>query len=359
MRVSFFETGHYRPPSALPVSWPVPPAAYDQGAGAQSYRGMVERLRYVEQLGCDWVSVAEHHYSPQRLTPSPIVVAAHLAACAKTIGIAVLGPIVSQCNPVQVAEELAMLDILSEGRLVVGLLRGITGEYLSYGLNPTEARERTTEAIELILKAWTEPYPFGWEGRHFRFRTVSVWPRSLQQPHPRTYALGGSRESCEVAARNHLGLGVAYGPFEVVARATRYYREMCAQHGWKPTPEQIIYRANILLARSDKEAKDIQEARQQPADNFPLCPAVRDGLLQLDSRNIAGEARPSLIGGVLPTNFVGGPDTVVEQIKACREQTGAGVVDLMFQTPSSNDNDGLMHALELFGQEVLPRIRDI
>jgi len=229
---------------------------------------MVERLRYVEGLGFDWVSVAEHHYSPQRLTPAPIVAAAHLMACTKNITIAVLGPIVSQSNPVQVAEELAMLDTLSEGRLVVGLLRGITGEYLSYGLNPTEARERTTEAMDLILKAWTEPQPFGWEGRHFRFRTVSVWPRPLQQPHPPTYALGGSRESCEVAARHHLGLGVAYGPFEVVAKATRYYRETCAQYRWQPAPEQIIYRANILLAESDEKAGDLLDHRVGAADEI-------------------------------------------------------------------------------------------
>ena len=90
-----------------------------------------------------------------------------------------------------------------------------------------------------------------------------------------------------------------------------------------------------------------------------LHPAVRDGLLQLDSRNIAGEARPSFIGGVLPINFVGGPDTVVEQIKECRDQTGAGVIDLMFQTPSLSDAGDLMNALELFGRKVLPRIRDL
>jgi alkanesulfonate monooxygenase SsuD/methylene tetrahydromethanopterin reductase-like flavin-dependent oxidoreductase (luciferase family) len=321
---------------------------------------MVERLRFVEELGFDWVSVVEHHYSPHRLTPAPIVSAAHLAACAKTIKIAVLGPIVSQSNPVQVAEELAMLDVLSQGRLVVGLLRGITGEYLSYGLNPTEARERTTEAMELILKAWTEPQPFGWQGRHFRFRTVSVWPRPLQQPHPQTYALGGSRESCEFAARHRLGLGVAYGPFDGVAKATRYYRDACAGFGWQPAPEQIIYRANILLAESDEEAQDIMRAHRAPVDSFPLRPAIRDGLLQLDSRNIAGERRPAMLGGVLPVNFIGGPDTIVEQIKQCRDQVGAGVIDLMFQTPVSSDPvDALMHRLELFGEKILSRIRDV
>jgi len=79
MIVSFFETAHYRPPRKLPAEWPVPPDAYDRAAGVQSYRGMVERVQYAEKLGFDWVSVAEHHYSPHRLTPAPIVSAAHLA----------------------------------------------------------------------------------------------------------------------------------------------------------------------------------------------------------------------------------------------------------------------------------------
>ena len=359
MKVSYFETAHYLSPRKLPAQWPVPPDAYDREAGAQSYRGMVERLQYVEALGFDWVSVAEHHYSPHRLTPAPIVSAAHLAAYSRKIKIAVLGPIVSQSNPVQVAENLAMLDNLTPGRLVVGLLRGTTGEYLSYGLNPTEARERTTEGMELILKAWTEPQPFGWQGRHFQFRTVSVWPRPLQQPHPPTYALGASRESCEFAARHHLGLGVAYGPFEVMGRAIRYYRDACAQYGWEPAPDQIIYRANILLAETDEKARDLLEVRRATRDSFPLRAGVREALLQLDSRNIAGEARSPNVGGVLPTNFVGGPDAVVAQIKRCRDEVGAGVIDLMFQIPGSGDLSFLMRSLELFGKKVLPRIREI
>ena len=104
MKVSFFETAHYRPPRRLPAEWPVPADAYDREAGVQSYRGMIERLQYVEELGFDWVSVAEHHYSPHRLTPAPIVSAAHLAAHSQKIKIAVLGPIVSHSNPVQIAE---------------------------------------------------------------------------------------------------------------------------------------------------------------------------------------------------------------------------------------------------------------
>jgi alkanesulfonate monooxygenase SsuD/methylene tetrahydromethanopterin reductase-like flavin-dependent oxidoreductase (luciferase family) len=186
VQVSYFETARYLAPQPPPSEWPVPPGAYDPEAGARAYRGMVERLEYVEKLGFDWISVSEHHYSPRILTPNPNVSAAFLAARSANIKIAALGPIVSQSNPVQVAEEFAMLDNLAQGRLVVGLLRRTTNEYLTFGLNPAEARERTTEGMELILKAWTEPQPFGWQGRHFQYRTVSVWPRPLQQPHPPT-----------------------------------------------------------------------------------------------------------------------------------------------------------------------------
>ena len=358
VKVSFFETGRYCPPTPLPSEWPVPSGAYDPDAGARAFRDMIERLRYVEALGFDWISVSEHHYSPRILTPSPMVSAAFIAAHVPHIAIALLGPIVPHSNPIRVAEELAMLDTMSEGRLVVGLLRGTTNESLTYDLNPDEARERTDEGMELVLKAWTEPQPFGWQGRHFQYRTVSIWPRPLQAPHPPTFALGTSKESCEFAARHHLGCGVSYGSFEAVARATRYYREQCARYGWEPSPEQIVYRANMIVAETDAEA----EARLRALPNqapFSMRPGVRDAMATLDSRNIAGQARAPVISGALPTTFLGSPDTVVEQVRRCREVVGAGVLDLSLHPPGSGDLDALKRALELFGTKVLPHIRDI
>jgi alkanesulfonate monooxygenase SsuD/methylene tetrahydromethanopterin reductase-like flavin-dependent oxidoreductase (luciferase family) len=359
MKVSYFETARYVVPPAAPAEWPVPPAVYDAEAGAQAYQGMVERLHMVEALGFDWISLSEHHYSPRILTPNTAVSASFLAARSKAIKIAVLGPIVSQSNPVQVAEELAMLDNLAQGRLVVGLLRGTTNEYLTFGLNPAEARERTTEGMELILKAWTEPQPFGWQGRHYQFRTVSVWPRPWQQPLPPTYSLGTSRESCEFAARHRIGLGVSFAPFPVVAKSTRYYREQCARCGWEPAPEQMLYRANILLAETDEEAQDLLEQQQRGAPPFPMRAGVREALMKLDRRNVAGEARTPPVGGILPTSFHGSPDTVVEQIKRCREEVGVGVLDLAFQNPGAADTGRLVRSLELFADKVLPRIRAV
>jgi len=211
--------------------------------------------------------------------------------------------------------------------------------------------------MELILRAWTEPQPFGWQGRHFQYRTVSIWPRPLQQPHPPTFALGTSRESCEFAARHRLGCGVSYGPFEVMARATRYYREQCARHGWQPTADQILYRANMLVAETDEEAHALLRQQSSSAP-FVMRAAVREAMTTLDARNVAGEARAP-VTGALPTTFIGSPDTVVEQVRRCREVVGAGVLDLSLHPPGSNELAPLMRALELFGTKVLPRIREI
>jgi alkanesulfonate monooxygenase SsuD/methylene tetrahydromethanopterin reductase-like flavin-dependent oxidoreductase (luciferase family) len=191
------------------------------------------------------------------------------------------------------------------------------------------------EANRADSGAWKEPQPFGWQGRHFHYRTVSVWPRPLQQPLPPMYALGTSSEASDFAARNHIGLGVSFGPFDVMGKVTGYYKEECARYGWQPEPHQIIYRANILIAETDEKAQ--QALAQYPREAvFPLKAGVGAALFELDQRTVAGEGRrPAHVNRVLPINFCGGPDEIVAQLKQCREQIGAGVVDLSFQTPGS------------------------
>jgi len=154
MKVSYFETGRYVLPPDVPHEWPVPPDCYDSEIGTAALRGMVERVRFVEQLGFDWISLSEHHYSPRILTPSPVVSATWLAAHVERIKIAMLGPIVPVSNPIRIAEELAMLDTLAPGRIVVGPLRGTTNECLSYDLNPADAAKRLKRGpVSFHLKA--------------------------------------------------------------------------------------------------------------------------------------------------------------------------------------------------------------
>jgi len=358
MKVSYFETGRYAAPPDLPREWPVPPAAYDPATGSAALRGMVDRVQFVEKLGFDWVSLSEHHYSPRILTPSPVVSAAWLAARVNTIKIALLAPIVPTANPIRIAEEMAMLDALAPGRIIFGMLRGTTNEYLSYDLNPAEARSRTDEGMELILKAWTEPQPFGWQGRHFQYRTVSIWPRP-HQPLPPTYVLGTSAEAGAFAARNHLGLGLSYGSFEAMGRAAGYYRQQCAQYGWAPGPDDIIYRANMILGETD-EAADAALAGRDKQAPFPVRAGLRDALIEADTtRNIAGQKQRANVGGVLPISFCGGPDRVIAQIQRARDEIGVGVLDLSLTDPGTGSLDAMMTGLDLFGRAVLPHIRDI
>jgi alkanesulfonate monooxygenase SsuD/methylene tetrahydromethanopterin reductase-like flavin-dependent oxidoreductase (luciferase family) len=143
-----------------------------------------------------------------------------------------------------------------------------------------------------------------------------------------------------------------------MARATRHYREQCARHGWTPAPEQIVYRANMLLADTDEEAEAALR-RQANHAPFSMRAGVRDAVMTLDARNIAGEARAAVRSDALPTTFLGSPDTVVEQVRRCREAVGCGVLDLSLHMPGSADTEPLMRALDLFGRKVLPRIRDL
>ena len=149
---------------------------------------------------------------------------------------------------------------------------------------------------------WKEPQPFAWQGRHFHYRTVSVWPKPLQQPLPPMYALGTSREASDFAARNHIGLGVSFGPFDAMGRVTGYYKDQCASYGWQPEPHQIIYRANIVIGETDEKAQ--QALEQYPREAvFPLKAGIAAELLQLDQRNVAGEGRrPGNVNRVLPIN---------------------------------------------------------
>ena len=179
-------------------AWVVlPNSFYDPKKGAAEYDSYLDQLVYAEQLGFDAIGVNEHHQTAYGLMPAPNLIASALIQRTKTVQIAILGralPLVS--NPVNIAEEFAMLDVLSKGRIIAGFVRGIGAEYHSTGVNPAFSHERFHEAHDLIIKAWTTPGPFEFEGDHFRFRYVNLWPRPYQTPHPPVWIPSmGSRET--------------------------------------------------------------------------------------------------------------------------------------------------------------------
>ena len=264
-----------------------------------------------------------------------------------------------------------MLDNLTGGRVIMAFLRGIPSEDLPYSMNPAEGRARLFEGMDLLLKALTEPQPFSWEGRYYQFRTVSVCPRPVQQPLPPVIVATRSDDAVRYAASHQLGLAVSYDPVHQMAKVTDNYYQWCQEAGWQPTPDQIVYRASILIAETDKQAENRLESLKAGglgergmdlrAAVTRAVMAARDGkAFDLLNQNVTAKSsqgsRQFGPAGREPVTLVGGPDTIVKQLKAFHDQCGVGVVDLGFQHTGTNHHE-VMKGIELFGREVLPRIK--
>ena len=169
------------------------------------------------------------------------------------------------------------------------------------------------------------------------------------------------------AAEHKLGLAVSFVPVDQMATIAEKYYHWCQEAGWRPTPEQIVYRGSIYLAETDKQAAAWLEGvkRAGPAPGgIAMRPSVSRAIQaarageEFDLRHIlAGSVQGDVAGTARGLNFMGGPDTVAKQIKAFHDQCGVGVVDLFFQQPSVSHWE-VMKEIELFGKEVLPQIQE-
>jgi alkanesulfonate monooxygenase SsuD/methylene tetrahydromethanopterin reductase-like flavin-dependent oxidoreductase (luciferase family) len=353
--------------------WPVPVDAYSDELAAQSMELSLEQFQLADECGFDWVTLAEHHFAPFSLTPNPMVMAGAVSQRVKRAKIALLGMNIPTINPVRTAEEFAMLDVMSGGRVIAGMLRGTSNEYVTYNTNPAESHERFEEALQLILKAWTEPQPFGWLGRYFEFRSISIWPRPLQKPHPPVFMSASSPESGEMAARNHVGAGFAVTTIPLAHKASLHYRRVANECGWDPTPDDIIYRVGIQIAETDDEAKGIEPLPTR-ALREAASPAVRVGLATAnasvddavaragyygsDEENQRGRVRRAgSIDNRIENGQVlcGSPDSILRQAQRVKDETGAGTLDLVF----TGNREQTLRSIELFGRRVLPRLREI
>ena len=361
MKASLFCTSRYM--GAAPEGWPVPATEYSAEVAERSMQTTLEQFALADQVGFDWVSVAEHHFAPFSLNPNPMVMAGALTQVVKNAKIALLGPDIPILNPLRVAEEFAMLDTLTGGRVVAGLMRGTPNEYVTYNINPTESRARFAEALEIIRMAWTEKQPFGWEGRYYQYRSISIWPRPVQDPHPPIYMSASSPESGDYAAKNKLGIGFAFTTLPRAVIAADYWREKSREHGWEPEPDHVIYRLGVHVAATDAEARDDLAAgmRQRRVGLSMANAAVEKAV---DEAGYYGRDRDEQRGRLLSRGqleeriengqiLVGSPDTVVKQIERIKKELNADVLDL---TLAAQLGDKTLRSIELLGTEVLPRM---
>src|SRR6266705_1960974 len=232
MKFYYFHLMPYVMDHEEPSSWvTLSNRYYDPKVGQQLYNQYLDQLEYAEKLGWDGLCVNEHHQNCYGTMPSPNVVAAMLVRRTTKAKIAILGNgLPLRDNPLRVAEEIAMLDVVSGGRVISGFVRGISAEYFSTAVNPTHSRERFYEAAELILRAWTEEGPFPFDGRFYRYPYVNPWPRPLQKPHP---------------------------PIWRIAQIYGEYREACERYGYTASRYQLTVNLPIVVAPTDAKARAI------------------------------------------------------------------------------------------------------
>src|SRR5262249_7521255 len=177
---------------------------FDPVAGSRLYNEYLEHYLYAEEMGIEGVMLNEHHNAPFCMQAKCNIFAAILAGATKKMKIVLLGnPLPLAENPVRLAEELSMIDMISKGRLVSGFVRGGGQEQLATGVNPAFNRERFEEAHDLIVQAWTKSGPTRFEGAHYQHRVVNPWAVPLQKPHPRVWIPGVISKETIIWAAQH------------------------------------------------------------------------------------------------------------------------------------------------------------
>ena len=232
---------------------------FDSQKGAQLLNEYLDEKVLAEDLGFDGVMLNEHHDTAFCMGSVMNVEASILARITKKVKIVLLGnPIPIVGNPLRLAEELGIIDMISGGRLVSGWVRGGGSEQFASNANPAFNRELFNEAHEVIMQAWTKPGPFRYEGKHFHYRFIDPWCLPLQKPHPPIWIPGLlSPETVEWCAQHRYPY-IALATFlEPTVELWNFYRDAAAKEGYQVGPENFGYLQKVYVAETDEKAREI------------------------------------------------------------------------------------------------------
>jgi len=354
--------------------WPVSNKSFVAEKATDVYEQYIDCLGYADQCGFDWVSCNEHHMSPYGLMPNPNILGAILTQRTRNCRILMSGNIVPLLNPLRVAEEYAMLDCISGGRLVAGFMRGIPHEYVAYNVPPNESWSRLKEACDLIKKAWTAPEPFGWEGEHYQYRAVSIWPKPRQKPHPRILLSASSPQSARFAAEQGAIAGIVrVTDLEAVADSIGIYRARARECGWEPQPEDVMVGMYCNIADTEAEAKKNLDTGMKYFLN-ELGGGIRTAqrLVVQKTRYYEDKGHVKNIGeraamlkeitideriekGIV---LCGTPDQVIDQVRKVHKKWGHGITSVNMKVGKIAE-PAVRRSLELFRDHVKPALADL
>ena len=354
---------------------------YDPVLGAELYNRYLDEKIYAEEMGFDGLMLNEHHGTPFCMGGAMNVEAAILARVTNRAKIVLLGNILPIWDdPLWLVEQLAMIDMISRGRLVSGWVRGTGRESVSHNSPPPYNWERFQEAHEFIVKAWTTPGPFRWEGKHFHYRHVNPWVRPYQKPHPPIWLPGVvSRDSLMWAAKTRIPYIMLSTELEPTKRAFQLYHDTAAEFGYKSGTQNIGYLWKVHVDETEELAE--QAARkyvQGPSNPFlagnegtvnpalVTLPGLTSRTRVLPTQGVATQAR----GGVNVygrayeqqiedyTIISGTPKTVVPRIRHVLEYLRPGSI-FFWDGDGAMTHDDAMRSLRLMGEEVIPAVHEM
>jgi alkanesulfonate monooxygenase SsuD/methylene tetrahydromethanopterin reductase-like flavin-dependent oxidoreductase (luciferase family) len=240
----------------------------DPRLASKTYGEHFDEWASSEDLGFDGLLVNEHHFTAVNIQPSCNLTAAALIMRTKTIKVGVIGNILALRHPIAVAEEFAMLDCMSGGRFIPGIVRGLPQEYISYNLDTFTGRERFEEAYQIVQKCLNEEI-FDYDGKHWKLTSVSVWPKPIQKPLGPFWMPAGSMESIRFAAQNHLVSCQVFQPTSGFKEVFDAYRTVAREEfGWQPGFDHFTGCRFVYLAEDHETA--IREGQQALAYMFRI-----------------------------------------------------------------------------------------
>jgi len=332
-------------------------------------RRELEQIEWTEELGFDEAWLTEHHFIDYGLSVDPAALAAAAASRTRRIRIGLAAAILPFHHPLRLAEQMALVDIISNGRLDVGVGRGNRpAEFRGYRVPQEESRERFDEAVDIMQRAWTEER-FSYDGRFFTVPEVSVIPKPVQRPHPPLYQVCVSKDGIENTARRGWPMlnSVLFGPVtQLVANRDTYVEALEKSGRSRDEIASLVSRWGVSRqiyvadtdARALAEAKDAELWYQESFRKFVIPDRIEEAHPSLHPGFRAMAERLSKVsweGLVAETLAFGSPDTVARHIAEMRE-LGVGQV-MCWMNFGGLSHDRVRRSMELFAREVMPRFR--
>ena len=326
------------------------------------YKDAVDQVLRAEELGYDSVWMTEHHFSKHGIVSATLSLLAYLAGLTKTIRLGTGVAVLPFHNPIQLAEQAATVDLLSDGRLDFGVGRGFQwGEFHKLNIPMEEATRRFEEAMEVVTKAWTSSEPFDHAGEFWTFNDMTIHPKPVQSPHPPVWVAAASPSSLERVARHDWNLLVGQGePFEQVAAQVEQYRTAVGEAGFDYNPGRVVVARPMYTAASNGQARQDtelpfmwfkqtgQEVGAPPDNNVELLPEEYNAYRRRFSRDVTFDY-DSMFQDVA---LFGTPDQLVEKIEGLRRN---GVENIIFFINFGGiESQKVIESLELFAKEVMP-----